>query len=117
MEQLIMQNDVLSPVTECSRSMPKGWEIKKLGEVADYFIGLTYSPKDVSDKGIIVLRSSNVQNGVLDFADIIRVNKTIKEGLKVKEEMVDRAYNSGMIGFFKRWSDKKDFHRKMHEKN
>lgn len=39
-----------------------------------------------------------------------------KEGLKVKEEMVDRAYNSGMIGFFKRWSDKKDFHRKRHEK-
>ncbi len=38
-----------------------------------------------------------------------------KEGLKVKEEMVDRAYNSGMIGFFKRWSDKKEFYRKMHE--
>jgi len=39
-----------------------------------------------------------------------------KEGLKVKDEMVDRAYNSGMIGFFKRWSDKKEFHRKMREK-
>jgi len=40
-----------------------------------------------------------------------------KEGLKIKDGMVDRAYDSGMIGFFKRWSDKKGFHRKMHEKN
>jgi hypothetical protein len=30
-----------------------------------------------------------------------------REGLKVKEEIVDRAYESGMIGFFSRWSRKK----------
>jgi hypothetical protein len=48
--------------------------------------------------------------------DCLREAMKGKEGLKVKEEMVDRAYNSGMIGFFKRWSDKKEFHRKMHEK-
>lgn len=65
--------------------MKEGWEIKTLKEIADYFIGLTYSPKDVSDKGTIVLRSSNVQNGELDFTDIVRVNKKIKESLKVKE--------------------------------
>jgi type I restriction enzyme S subunit len=65
--------------------MREGWEIKKLGEVANYFIGLTYSPKDVSEKGTIVLRSSNIQKGKLDFSDIVRVSKTIKEALKVKE--------------------------------
>ena len=65
--------------------LPTGWEIKKLKEVANYFIGLTYSPKDVSDNGIIVLRSSNVQNGKLDFNDIIRVNRQVKDGLKVKD--------------------------------
>jgi type I restriction enzyme, S subunit len=64
--------------------MKQGWEIKKLKDIADYFIGLTYSPKDVSDKGIVVLRSSNIQNGKLDFADTVRVNRPIKEGLKVK---------------------------------
>lgn len=32
-----------------------------------------------------------------------------KDGLKVKEEHLDRAYNSGMIGFLERWSKKKDF--------
>ena len=30
-----------------------------------------------------------------------------KDGLSVKEEHLDRAYNSGMIGFFERWSKKK----------
>ena len=29
------------------------------------------------------------------------------EGVKVKEEMVDRAYDSGVIGFLERWSRKK----------
>ena len=65
--------------------MKKGWEIKKLGEVAEYFIGLTYSPKNVSDKGIIVLRSSNIQNGLLDLTDLVRVNQLVKDKLIVKE--------------------------------
>lgn len=33
-------------------------------------------------------------------------------GLEVREEFVDRAYNSGVIGFFERWSKKKGIHRK-----
>ena len=65
--------------------MRKGWEVKKLKSIAEYFIGLTYAPSDVSDKGTIVLRSTNVQSGQLDLSDLIRVNKTIKENLKVRE--------------------------------
>ena len=34
-------------------------------------------------------------------------------GLKVKDEFVDRAYESGMIGFLKRWSKKKDINRRL----
>jgi len=30
-----------------------------------------------------------------------------KGGITVREEMVDRAYASGMVGFFERWSRKK----------
>ena len=63
----------------------EGWETKKLGEVAEYFNGLTYSPKDVCDKGIIVLRSSNVQNDELDFRDIVRVNLTVKDKILVQD--------------------------------
>ncbi|MEI8204019.1 MAG: restriction endonuclease subunit S [Bacteroidota bacterium] len=64
--------------------MKQGWEIKKLGEIAEYSIGLTYSPKDVSSEGIIVLRSSNIQEGKIDLEDLIRVKKKIKENLIVR---------------------------------
>jgi type I restriction enzyme S subunit len=61
------------------------WEQKKLKEVAEYFNGLTYSPKDVSENGTIVLRSSNIQKDKLDFDDIVRVNTRIKEKIFVQE--------------------------------
>jgi hypothetical protein len=32
-------------------------------------------------------------------------------GLKVREEQIDRAYSSGMISFFERWSRKKAINR------
>lgn len=35
------------------------------------------------------------------------------DGLKVKEEIVDRAYESGMITFLERWSKKKELQRKL----
>jgi hypothetical protein len=34
------------------------------------------------------------------------------EGLKVREEKVDRAYSSGMIGFVERWSQKKSLYNR-----
>ncbi len=37
-------------------------------------------------------------------------------GLKIKEEIVDRAYQSGIITFLERWSQKKDLNRRMTEK-
>ena len=30
-----------------------------------------------------------------------------KDGIAVRQEMVDRAYESGRVGFFERWSRKK----------
>jgi len=38
-----------------------------------------------------------------------------KSGLRVREEKVDRAYASGMIGFIERWSNRKDLHRRKKE--
>jgi hypothetical protein len=37
-------------------------------------------------------------------------------GLKVKEEKIDRAYAAGMIGFLERWSQKKELDRKIKQK-
>lgn len=63
---------------------PKGWEVKKLGDIAEPTTGITYSPDDVADDGIIVLRSSNIQDNKLDFDDIVRVRKTVAEKYYVK---------------------------------
>ncbi|MBQ0087000.1 MAG: restriction endonuclease subunit S [Bacteroidales bacterium] len=48
-----------------------------LKDIASYRIGLTYKPTDVAEKGIIVLRSSNIQDNSLDFKDIVRVNLAV----------------------------------------
>ena len=55
-----------------------------LSEVADFLQGLTYSPSDVSVAGYLVLRSSNIQNGVLSFDDCVYVDKKVDESLQVK---------------------------------
>lgn len=65
----------------------KGWNVKKLGEIATSQIGITYKPENVSDndEGTIVLRSSNIQNSTLCFEDIVRVKCEIKENKYVKD--------------------------------
>ncbi|MEE0671039.1 MAG: hypothetical protein UCJ37_11165, partial [Prevotella sp.] len=55
--------------------------------MGDSFIGLTYRPADVvSEGGLIVFRSSNIQNGCMDYKDIVRVNKNVKEKLITKKD-------------------------------
>lgn len=58
---------------------------KKLSEISEYFNGLTYSPKDVVDNGTVVLRSSNIQDDVLAFSDIVRVNAKIPDKKYVRD--------------------------------
>ncbi len=58
-----------------------GWEVKKLGEIGECIIGLTYTPENVKDKGILVLRSSNVQNNSLKYDDSVFVDCKIPEKL------------------------------------
>ena len=41
-------------------------------------------PSDISEQGIIVLRSSNIQQGKLSLQDIVRVNSDIPEKLYVQ---------------------------------
>ena len=63
------------------------WEKHTLGEVGEPYIGLTYSPSDVvSEGGVIVFRSSNIQNGEIDYSDIVRVEKRIKESIRTKKD-------------------------------
>lgn len=77
------------------------WESKKLGDIGEGYIGLTYTPDDVSDKGTIVLRSGNIQDNKLDFSDVVRVKKKINEKLRVKNEDIlicSRNGSSNLVG-------------------
>lgn len=68
--------------------IPLHWQVKKLKHVGTAIIGLTYSPDDIVDdttNGILVLRSSNVQEGVLSFEDNVYVNMDIPKDLLVQE--------------------------------
>ncbi len=62
----------------------KKWEKKKIGDVCDNYTGLTYAPENVSSKGVLVLRSSNIQNGKLCFDDNVYVDMEIPIRSKVK---------------------------------
>lgn len=64
--------------------IPSHWTVCKMKNIGESIIGLTYSPDDVSDNGILVLRSSNVQNGEIVYGDDVFVNKNISEKLTTK---------------------------------
>lgn len=83
------------------RNNPKGWPTKRLSELAEYSIGLTYKPEQICDDGTIVLRSGNIQDGKISFSDIVRVNAPIKESLFVKEDdilMCSRNGSASLVG-------------------
>jgi len=54
------------------------WEVTALSELGYLINGLTYSPEDVREKGLLVLRSSNIQDGLIDLKDCVYVRENIK---------------------------------------
>lgn len=85
-------------MTDLTKTIPKGykqteigvipvdWDVKKLGDIGDSIIGLTYTPSDVSYGGKLVHRSSNIQNNKLAYKDNVYVNKDISEKLILQEK-------------------------------
>ncbi len=49
--------------------------------------------------------------------ECLRKAMSEKDGVTVREEMVDRAYASGRVGFFERWSRKKALSTQKQRKN
>jgi type I restriction enzyme, S subunit len=54
------------------------WEVKELNSLGELINGLTFSPSDVRDRGLLVLRSSNIQNGLIDLNDCVFVRPDIR---------------------------------------
>ena len=83
------------------RINPKGYPVMALSEIAKYWNGLTYKPKDVADFGTVVLRSSNIQEGKLSFDDVVRVTCDIRDRAYVKENdilMCSRNGSAELVG-------------------
>ncbi|MCX6880789.1 MAG: restriction endonuclease subunit S [Verrucomicrobia bacterium] len=54
------------------------WDMTRLGRLGELVSGLTYSPDDVRESGLLVLRSSNVQQGEIALDDCVYVDPSIK---------------------------------------
>lgn len=67
--------------------MPQHWKMVSMKILGTVRNGLTYSPEYLCDEeeGILVLRSSNIQNGGLSFDDNVYVNKKVSKDLLVSE--------------------------------
>lgn len=67
--------------------IPVDWEVKKLGDLGKIISGLTYSPDDICEEsGILVLRSSNVQDGQIKLGDNVFVKVKTGEYNPVKKD-------------------------------
>ena len=85
LQALIAKYEAIKKATVNLLLKPRtGWRRGKLADVCDNFTGLTYAPEDVSDSGTLVLRSSNIQNEALSFADNVMVACPAPERATVK---------------------------------
>ena len=68
------KNEPVCIADEIPFEIPDSWEWVRLGSIGETNIGLTYKPTDVCNSGIGVLRSNNIQNGMMDYSDLIYVS-------------------------------------------
>ncbi len=63
----------------------EGWKDMTLGQMGAFLRGLTYTPGDVAEKGLLVLRSGNIQDGSLVFdKDLVFVEKACDPDLLLR---------------------------------
>ncbi|EKH9208462.1 restriction endonuclease subunit S [Vibrio parahaemolyticus] len=67
--------------------VPEHWDMKRLKYLGEAKNGLTYSPDDVvsQEEGVLVLRSSNIQDAKLSFTDNVYVDMDIPSRIRTKE--------------------------------
>lgn len=83
MQQLLTgQKRLINP--ETGVAFVEEWKEVKLRDLGKCITGLTYSPGDVVDDGLLVLRSSNVQDAKITFQDKVFVSKVVKETTKTQ---------------------------------
>ena len=72
-------DEVRSLADEVPFDIPDSWEWVRLGNIGETNIGLTYKPSDVTSDGVPVLRSNNIQNGQMNYSELLYVSCTVPE--------------------------------------
>lgn len=80
-EGKIKKEKALPPIKddEIPFDIPSNWKWCRLSDIGSTNIGLTYHPCDVKEKGTLVIRSSNIQNGKMDYSNRVFVNCSVKD--------------------------------------
>lgn len=62
------------------------WNLETLGALGDFTRGLTYSARDVTSIGLLVLRSTNIQDGILVLdRELVFVSKACPDALSLRK--------------------------------
>ena len=66
--------------------LPTEWDVRTLGELGQSLIGLTYDPQDIDPSGVLVLRSSNIENNSLQFGGDVYVKTDIPDRIVARRD-------------------------------
>lgn len=78
--------------------IPEDWSVRRLGEIGESLIGLTYSPANVKSDGLLVLRSSNVAEGELKFENNVFVDVDVPDRIIVRKGDILICVRNGSRG-------------------
>lgn len=84
LNKMFPQNNTAVPELRLN-GFTDAWKRQKLEDFVTFFSGLTYSPKDVSNSGVLVLRSSNIKNDEVVDADNVYVAPDVVNSEYVKK--------------------------------
>lgn len=77
--------------------VPEDWEIRRIKYIGYSENGLTYSPNDITkNAGVLVLRSSNIQNNRLAFDDNVYVKAAPKKLMLHKGDIIICSRNGSV---------------------
>lgn len=93
---------------ELGREIPKGWEVIKLGEIANILRGISFNQEEFSfeyyPNSVPILRANNIKVRGIDFSDLmfIPINKVSKEKYLKEKDLIMVASNGNpeLVGKF-----------------
>ena len=75
--------------------IPNDWESVALLSKCILLNGLTYTPDDIADNGLLVIRSSNVQNHQLVFSDNVYVDLPVADEKLIRKDDIIICVRNG----------------------